>query len=231
MSDISHISVDTGASVSVYDVADAKMRAAIGTTKVTTISDTTAVPTAGAVKHYVDDRTSAAVRWAGSVSTAADLPKSPSVGDMYNIASDSSYGPAGTNVIWTSSGAWDAAAGLTAEATTSAGGLMSASDKAKLDGVAPKATRVTGTVQPTVATAVSLQSTVVKSATVQPTVVTSVSLASAVVATATYSSADETLTLTMGQQSAGTGAQSVSTGTQSRVLSSQSLKVERPWRR
>lgn len=46
------------------------------------------------------------VRFAASVKSADDLPTSPEEGDMYNIESDSKYGAAGMNVVWTADG-WD----------------------------------------------------------------------------------------------------------------------------
>lgn len=47
------------------------------------------------------------LRYMGSVATEADLPSSgQSVGDMYNIEAASSYGQAGTNVVWNGS-LWD----------------------------------------------------------------------------------------------------------------------------
>ena len=50
-------------------------------------------------------------KYKGSVATAANLPASPSTGDVYNIEAESSYGPAGTNVAWTGS-AWDSLGGI-----------------------------------------------------------------------------------------------------------------------
>ena len=48
----------------------------------------------------------------GSV-LVANLPTSGmEVGDVYNLLDESSYGPIGTNVVWTSNSTWDALAGL-----------------------------------------------------------------------------------------------------------------------
>ena len=41
-----------------------------------------------------------AVVYKGEVETDSQLPGNPSIGDMYNISSDSIYGPAGMNVVW-----------------------------------------------------------------------------------------------------------------------------------
>lgn len=62
----------------------------------------------GKVQKVIDQIASqgTAIFWAGSVETEEDLPVSPKVGAMYNIASDSSYGQAGMNVAWTGTG-WD----------------------------------------------------------------------------------------------------------------------------
>ncbi len=46
------------------------------------------------------------IHFVASVRTADDLPKSPGEGDMYNIETDSVYGAAGMNVVWTADG-WD----------------------------------------------------------------------------------------------------------------------------
>ena len=46
------------------------------------------------------------IHFVASVKTAEDLPKSPEEGDMYNIETDSEYGAAGMNVVWTADG-WD----------------------------------------------------------------------------------------------------------------------------
>lgn len=50
-------------------------------------------------------------KYKGSVATAANLPASPSTGDVYNIEAESTYGPAGTNVAWTGS-VWDSLGGI-----------------------------------------------------------------------------------------------------------------------
>lgn len=46
------------------------------------------------------------IHFVASVRTADDLPKTPGEGDMYNIETDSIYGAAGMNVVWTADG-WD----------------------------------------------------------------------------------------------------------------------------
>lgn len=45
-------------------------------------------------------------KYKGSVAAEADLPSSPSTGDVYNIESASTYGAAGANVAWNGT-AWD----------------------------------------------------------------------------------------------------------------------------
>ena len=47
-----------------------------------------------------------AIVYKGDVASEDNLPETPSVGDMYNITSDSSYGSAGMNVAWTGTN-WD----------------------------------------------------------------------------------------------------------------------------
>lgn len=47
----------------------------------------------------------------GSVASA-NLPSNPRIGDVYNLTDASSYGPAGTNVVYTEGGTWDALAGI-----------------------------------------------------------------------------------------------------------------------
>ena len=46
------------------------------------------------------------IHFVASVKSADDLPESPEEGDMYNIETDSVYGAAGMNVVWTADG-WD----------------------------------------------------------------------------------------------------------------------------
>lgn len=46
------------------------------------------------------------IHFVASVKSADDLPESPEEGDMYNIETDSVYGAAGMNVVWTANG-WD----------------------------------------------------------------------------------------------------------------------------
>ena len=47
----------------------------------------------------------------GSVASSS-LPTNPRIGDVYNLTDNSSYGPAGTNVVYTEDGTWDALAGI-----------------------------------------------------------------------------------------------------------------------
>jgi hypothetical protein len=56
---------------------------------------------------------SAAVNYRGSVDNYSDLPTSPTIGDMYNVANaDASHDvDAGDNVVWTGS-AWDVLSGM-----------------------------------------------------------------------------------------------------------------------
>lgn len=49
----------------------------------------------------------------GSVADASKLPTSDQqVGDVWSIEADSAFGPAGTNVVWTSDGKWDNLGGI-----------------------------------------------------------------------------------------------------------------------
>lgn len=75
-------------------------------------------------KTEVDSAISAKVasvyRVMGTVANEAALPSGAAKGDVYNITAASTYGPAGTNVVWDGA-AWDALGGitdLTAYATT-----------------------------------------------------------------------------------------------------------------
>lgn len=117
--------------------------------------DAAGYQTADEVRETVKEQVSTAVFFRGSVKFA-ELPASAETGDMYNVTdaftTDATFSEgagieceAGTNVVRNSSGLWDLFAGgfSTAEATDSKAGLMSAADKAKLDGVAAGATKVT----------------------------------------------------------------------------------------
>lgn len=66
--------------------------------------------TASQVDSKISTAIASAVTYQGNAATEADLPASPKKGWMYNIVAASSYGPAGTNVIWNGS-AWDPQAG------------------------------------------------------------------------------------------------------------------------
>lgn len=66
--------------------------------------------TSSQVDSKISTALSSAVEWKGTVATEAALPSSKEKGDMYNITAKSSYGPAGTNVVWSGTD-WDAMAG------------------------------------------------------------------------------------------------------------------------
>lgn len=66
--------------------------------------------TSAQVDSKISTAISSAVTYQGNAATESDLPTSPKKGWMYNIVAASSYGPAGTNVIWSGS-AWDPQAG------------------------------------------------------------------------------------------------------------------------
>ena len=63
-----------------------------------------------AAKSYADGKVTGLYSYKGSVETYANLPASPSTGDVYNV--EAAYGdyPAGTNWAWTGT-AWDALGG------------------------------------------------------------------------------------------------------------------------
>lgn len=82
------------------------------------------------VNTLVGSSVASAYRFKGSKDTVASLPSiGNTVGDVWNVTAT------GMNYAWDGS-AWDALGTSYSEATASAAGLMSASDKAKLDGVA-----------------------------------------------------------------------------------------------
>jgi hypothetical protein len=67
---------------------------------------------ANALKGYAKkEDISTAYKAKGSIASA-NLPSNPSVGDVYDLTDASSYGPVGTNVVWTGT-EWDALAGIT----------------------------------------------------------------------------------------------------------------------
>lgn len=206
---LKHVTIDAADGSPVYtaDIADEEMRSKIGTVKVTSIDSSTAVPTSKAVKDYVDGKVSSAVHIRGSVADITKLPANPAVGDLYNVESSSAYGEAGTNVVWTGS-AWDSYGGATALASSSENGLMSSSDKQKLDGITPGASHVSGKVQSTVVTSVKVPQTIVTSCSLQSTVVTGATVLESAIKSAVYTSSDETLTLSYGSQNVTTGSQS-----------------------
>lgn len=74
--------------------------------------------TTSQVDAKISTALSSAVEWKGTVATEAVLPVSKAKGDMYNITAKSSYGPAGTNVVWNGT-EWDPMAGtFTVDAMT-----------------------------------------------------------------------------------------------------------------
>jgi len=68
--------------------------------------------TANDVSTAISTALTGAIKYKGSVANAEALPSNPANGDMYNIIADSTYGPAGTNVAWSSTeNRWDAQGG------------------------------------------------------------------------------------------------------------------------
>lgn len=58
------------------------------------------------LKHQISDmeaKLNSPITYKGTVASADLLPLNPSIGDMYNIESESIYGEAGTNVAWNGS--------------------------------------------------------------------------------------------------------------------------------
>lgn len=118
-------------------------------TKVSQLTNDSNYQTASQVASAISSAVASAYKYKGSKATTSDLPTTGNVaGDVWNVESD------GMNYAWTGS-AWDAL-GSTVDlsgysktshthsaATTSAAGFMSATDKAKLDGIAAGATKVT----------------------------------------------------------------------------------------
>lgn len=78
-------------------------------------------------KTEIDNKVSTIYRYKGSVANSAALPSTGlTVGDTYNLLDS------GANVAWTGT-EWDNLGTVYSEATTSAAGLMSATDKALVD--------------------------------------------------------------------------------------------------
>lgn len=74
----------------------------------------------GEVDSAISAKVASVYRVMGTVANETALPSGAAKGDVYNITAASTYGPAGTNVVWDGS-AWDALGGitdLTAYATT-----------------------------------------------------------------------------------------------------------------
>ena len=67
---------------------------------------------ANALKEYAKKDDISTVYKAKGSTTSGSLPSNPSVGDVYDLTDASSYGPVGTNVVWTGT-KWDALAGIT----------------------------------------------------------------------------------------------------------------------
>ena len=89
------------------------------------------------VNTLVGSSVASAYKFKGSKDTVDSLPSTGNtVGDVWNVTAT------GMNYAWDGS-AWDALGTSYSEATTSAAGLMSASDKTKLDGVATGANKYT----------------------------------------------------------------------------------------
>ncbi|MBQ8372684.1 MAG: hypothetical protein IJX35_00015 [Candidatus Methanomethylophilaceae archaeon] len=63
------------------------------------------------VDNKISNAVSSAYKVKGTVATADKLPAEAQVGDVYNITAASSYGPAGTNVVWDGT-EWDALGGI-----------------------------------------------------------------------------------------------------------------------
>lgn len=81
------------------------------------------------VNTLVGSSVASAYKFKGSKDTVASLPSSGNtVGDVWNVTAT------GMNYAWDGS-AWDALGTTYSEATSSAAGLMSAADKARLDGL------------------------------------------------------------------------------------------------
>lgn len=89
------------------DATDGTAAAASGGTAATpkAVADALA-----AAKTYADGLVTNAIVYKGSVATYADLPASPSAGDMYNVVAAYGDYPAGTNWAWTGT-VWDALGG------------------------------------------------------------------------------------------------------------------------
>lgn len=76
--------------------------------------------TAKQVEDAINSAITTAVKYKGTVSSESELPTDANIGDLWNISSASTYGAAGTNVIWDGE-KWDAQAGMfTITAMTSA---------------------------------------------------------------------------------------------------------------
>lgn len=63
------------------------------------------------VDKKISNAVSSAYKVKGTVANADALPSGAATGDVYNITASSTYGPAGTNVVWDGT-AWDALGGI-----------------------------------------------------------------------------------------------------------------------
>lgn len=64
------------------------------------------------VDQKISNAVSSAYKVKGTVANADALPSGAATGDVYNITAASTYGPAGTNVVWDGT-EWDALGGIT----------------------------------------------------------------------------------------------------------------------
>lgn len=99
------------------------------------LSNAATFATTSYVTQLVGSVTAGVYQYKGSKATVAELPSSGNrTGDVYDVAAT------GMNYAWNGS-AWDALGTSYSAATQSVPGLMSAADKAKLDGVAAGANK------------------------------------------------------------------------------------------
>ena len=76
-----------------------------------TIADGQLLRYSASAGGFVAGEIGSVYRPCGSVATYADLPASPSVGDVYNVIAAYGDHPAGMNYAWTADGEWDAIGG------------------------------------------------------------------------------------------------------------------------
>lgn len=105
---ISGESIGTGVSFAGASSTKAGLMVAADKIKLDGLPDNATLSSTYALKSEI----TGIYKYKGSVASESNLPNSGQVtGDVYNIESDSTYGPAGTNVAWTGT-AWDALGGL-----------------------------------------------------------------------------------------------------------------------